>query len=40
VKNRDTEIAVKALRNHIERRSEETIELVRLAYSQLYVPSY
>ncbi|WP_209000613.1 GntR family transcriptional regulator [Labrenzia sp. DG1229] len=40
VKNRDTETAVNALRNHIERRSEETIELVRLAYSQLYVPSY
>ncbi|MEM9631569.1 MAG: GntR family transcriptional regulator [Pseudomonadota bacterium] len=40
VKNRDTDAAVKALRSHIERRSEETIELVRLAYSQLYVPSF
>ncbi|WP_306142763.1 GntR family transcriptional regulator [Roseibium sp. MMSF_3412] len=40
VKNRDTDTAVTALRSHIERRSEETIELVRLAYSQLYVPSF
>ena len=39
IKERDTDAAVKALRNHIERRSEETVELVRLAYSQLYVPS-
>ena len=39
VKNRDTDTAIKLLRSHIERRSEETIELVRLAFSQLYVPS-
>lgn len=39
VQRRDKDTAVAALRNHIERRSEETVELVRLAYSQLYVPS-
>lgn len=39
VKKRDVDAAVKALRNHIERRSEQTMELVRLAYSQLYVPN-
>ena len=39
VQNRDTQTALTALRAHIERRSEQTIELVRLAYSQLYVPS-
>lgn len=39
VQNRDTPTALTALRAHIERRSEQTIELVRLAYSQLYVPS-
>ena len=35
---RDTDKAVKALRQHIERRSEQTVELVRVAFSQLYVP--
>lgn len=39
VLKRDQQGAIKALRNHIERRSEQTIELVRAAYSQLYVPS-
>ncbi|MDO6723405.1 GntR family transcriptional regulator [Celeribacter halophilus] len=39
VKARDLHEATKALRRHIERRSEQTIELVRVAYSQLYVPS-
>ncbi|WP_107495585.1 GntR family transcriptional regulator [Thalassobius sp. I31.1] len=39
VRARDTEAAVTALRAHIERRREQTIELVRLAYSQLYVPA-
>ncbi len=38
VKDRDMELAVKALRGHIERRSEQTMELVRVAFSQLYVP--
>ncbi|MGO4910002.1 GntR family transcriptional regulator [Pseudorhodobacter sp. W20_MBD10_FR17] len=38
VRTRDTDGAVSALRNHIERRSEQTVELVRVAYSQLYVP--
>lgn len=38
VRARDTEAAVAALRAHIERRSEETRALVRLAYSELYVP--
>jgi len=38
VKARDLERAVAALRGHIERRSEQTVELVRVAYSQLYVP--
>lgn len=40
MKDRDSETAVKVLRGHIERRSGETVELVRLAYSQLYVPSF
>ncbi|CTQ55303.1 Carbon starvation induced regulator [Roseibium album] len=40
VKNRDSDTAVAVLRGHIERRSGETVELVRLAYSQLYVPSH
>ncbi|MCT4609898.1 MAG: GntR family transcriptional regulator [Pelagimonas sp.] len=40
IRARDTEAAVKALRGHIERRSEQTVELVKLAYSQLYVPSF
>jgi len=38
VKARDVEAATKALRRHIERRSEQTVELVRVAFSQLYVP--
>lgn len=38
VKARDMEAATKALRRHIERRSEQTVELVRVAFSQLYVP--
>lgn len=39
VKARDVSEATRALRRHIERRSEQTIELVRFAFSQLYVPS-
>lgn len=35
---RDAETAISALRQHIERRSEEVVELVRLAFSELYVP--
>lgn len=38
VKARVVDQAVAALRGHIERRSEQTVELVRVAYSQLYVP--
>ncbi|NVO56315.1 GntR family transcriptional regulator [Rhodobacteraceae bacterium B1Z28] len=38
VKARNVDKAVAALRSHIERRSEQTVELVRVAYSQLYVP--
>lgn len=38
LKQRDQEKAVAKLRAHIERRSEQTIELVRVAFSQLYVP--
>lgn len=38
VRERDTNKAVGALRGHIERRSEQTVELVRIAFSQLYVP--
>lgn len=38
VKARNLDAAVAALRKHIERRSEQTIELVQMAYSQLYVP--
>nr|WP_306267486.1 GntR family transcriptional regulator [Pararhizobium sp. IMCC3301] len=38
VKARDTDRAITAMRDHIERRSEQTVELVRMAYSQLYVP--
>lgn len=40
VARRDTDAAVSALRNHIERRRDETTEAVRIAYSQLYVPSH
>ncbi|WP_371170019.1 GntR family transcriptional regulator [Aliiroseovarius sp. 2305UL8-7] len=39
VKGRDLDAATKALRCHIERRSEQTVELVRVAFSQLYVPA-
>lgn len=35
---RDSQAAIAALRSHIERRREQTVELVRVAYSQLYVP--
>ena len=38
VKARDVDSAVKALRRHIARRSEQTVELVQVAFSQLYVP--
>lgn len=38
VLERDTETAVRSLRQHIERRSEEVVDLVRLAFSELYVP--
>lgn len=38
VLRRDAGAAEAALRGHIERRAEETHALVRLAYSQLYVP--
>ena len=37
---RDKDAAVTALRRHIERRRDETTEAVRVAYSELYVPSY
>jgi DNA-binding GntR family transcriptional regulator len=37
--SRDEDAAVAAMRNHIERRREEATEAVRIAYSQLYVPS-
>lgn len=37
---RDTKAAVAALRQHIEKRQSETTDAVRIAYSQLYVPSY
>lgn len=40
VLRRDKEAAVSALRQHIERRLGQTAEAVRLAYAQLYVPSY
>lgn len=39
LKARKLEDAVSALRKHIERRSEQTVELVQVAYSQLYVPA-
>ena len=35
----DTEAAVATLHRHIERRREEVIDLVKLAYSELYVPA-
>ncbi len=38
VAKRDKSAALSALRGHIERRGEQTMELVRIAYSQLYVP--
>ena len=40
IAQRDTDAAVAALRNHIERRRDETTEAVRIAYSELYVPAY
>lgn len=39
IRTRDAETAITALRRHIERRSEEVVELVQLAYSRLYVPT-
>ncbi len=36
---RDETLAVKELRDHIGKRSEEATEAVRTAYSQLYVPT-
>ena len=39
VQARDSNTAINILRQHIERRSEQTVELVRMAYSQLYVPN-
>ena len=38
IRDRDEKKAVAKLRSHIEQRSEQTIELVRVAFSQLYVP--
>jgi len=40
VSARDSKAAVAALRQHIEKRQSETADAVRIAYSQLYVPSY
>lgn len=37
IQERDVEAAVTALRRHIERRKEQVIDLVRLAYSEIYV---
>ncbi len=37
--DRDVVRAIRATRNHIERRREEATEAVRIAYSQLYVPA-
>ncbi|WP_114284681.1 GntR family transcriptional regulator [Candidatus Halocynthiibacter alkanivorans] len=39
VERRDGDAAVAAMRSHIERRREEATDAVRIAYSQLYVPS-
>lgn len=39
IRARDADAAITALRKHIERRSEQVVELVQLAYSQLYVPT-
>ncbi|MEX0343786.1 MAG: GntR family transcriptional regulator [Rhizobiaceae bacterium] len=39
LKARDAEKAVAELRDHIGKRSEEATEAVRIAYSQLYVPT-
>lgn len=36
---RDAEVAVAAMRSHIEQRRTEATEAVRIAYSQLYVPA-
>lgn len=35
---RDSETAITSIRRHIERRGEEVVELVKLAFSELYVP--
>jgi len=40
LRDRDCDAAITALRNHIERRGDETTEAVRIAYSQLYVPNF
>lgn len=40
VQQRDKTAAIAALRQHIERRQDETTEAVRIAYSKLYVPHY
>lgn len=37
IQARDTDSAVSTLRRHIERRGEQVIELVKLAYSEIYV---
>ncbi len=39
VSRRDADAALAALRAHIERRSDQTKDVVRIAFSQLYVPS-
>ncbi|MCG8490283.1 MAG: GntR family transcriptional regulator [Sneathiellales bacterium] len=39
LKTRNEEKTIAALRNHIVKRSEETTEAVKIAYSQLYVPA-
>lgn len=40
VVRRDSDAAIAALRAHIEQRGEEITEAVRIAYSQLYVPTF
>lgn len=39
VARRDCEAAVRSLRDHINKRSDQITEAVRIAYSQLYVPN-
>jgi len=39
VVNRNAEQAIQATRNHIERRREQATEAVRIAFSQLYMPT-